>query len=183
MQTSTGPSDGPKDALRVGRLGVAGVEADAAIRTAVATEERGARAHADLVAGSGTVVDGLESLCAGLVEALAPEELRARWDVRRRRGREERRRQWPAAILHALRWWRGSAGVLRAGAGVRRCLGRSGVRGGRGAVPSAWRRCGEGLRCRRLSDERDGNVGLDWEAALDAWGEVPSNIIIEVDAE
>lgn len=112
VQTSVGPSDGPKEAFASLASVSPGVESDARVR-AVAAEggEEPARTLTWLQR-SGTVVDGLPALCVAAAVALAPEPLVERWAKLSATLATERRRQWGlAAVLYALRWWRGERPV------------------------------------------------------------------------
>jgi hypothetical protein len=103
VQTSVGPSDGPKDAFASLASVSPGVESDA--------REEPARVLTWLQR-SGTVADGLPALCVAAAVALAPAELAERWARLGAVVATERRRQWGLSVLlYALRWWRGERPV------------------------------------------------------------------------
>lgn len=112
VQTSVGPSDGPRDAFAALASVSPGVEADARIREIA--REGGDEAALTLawLQRAGTVADGFPALCVAAAVALAPAALAARWDGRSAAVARERRRQWGLdAIRYALRWWRGERPV------------------------------------------------------------------------
>lgn len=112
VQTSVGPSDGPRDAFAADAGVTRGVEVDRAIRAvAWAGGEEPARTLTWLQR-CGTLAEGLAALYVAAGHALATLEQQARWasrpatladEARRQRGRE--------AVLYALRWWRGERPV------------------------------------------------------------------------
>ena len=112
VQTSVGPSDGPRDAFAADAGVTRGVEVDRAIRAvAWAGGEEPARTLTWLQR-CGTLAEGLAALYVAAGHALATVEQQARWasrpatladEARRQRGRE--------AVLYALRWWRGERPV------------------------------------------------------------------------
>lgn len=112
VQTSVGPSDGPRDAFASAASVAPGVEADAAVRTIAAEGGEDAARTLTWLQRAGTLADGLGALYAAAGEALADEERRARWATRPASiADEQRRHRGRAAVLYALRWWRGERPV------------------------------------------------------------------------
>lgn len=156
VQTSVGPSEGPRDAFASAASVTRGVEADREIRRIEA--EGGADAARTLtwMQRCGTLADGLGALYVAAGQALSTEAQRERWarravaladESRRQRGRD--------AVLYALRWWRGERPVCSAR--PLECGGSwGGIWGGAGCREVAAR-ChrpetmrARGPRCRRM---------------------------------
>ena len=157
VQTSVGPSDGPRDAFAADAGVTRGVEVDRAIRAvAWAGGEEPARTLTWLQR-CGTLAEGLAALYVAAGHALATVEQQARWasrpatladEARRQRGRE--------AVLYALRWWRGErpvccAQTLECGDGWGETWGGAGCRevAARCQRPETMR--ARGPRCRRCA--------------------------------
>lgn len=151
VQTSVGPSDGPKDAFASAATVTRGVEVDAAIRAVAWAGGVEPSLTLAWLQRAGTVVDGLAVLYAAAGEALADDARRARWAAMPGTLAAERRRiAGREAVLYALRWWRGERPVCSGGREV--CEGAV-VGAGCRAVAARCQRPetmrAKGPRCRR----------------------------------